>query len=295
MLEYCTDFEVSLCSDLANKHNFVSLIGHRSKLPDHSLLKITLNIARNDPQHPTNLPQTDIRNDRDTTTSTPDVKYNVRNVPNDFFSSQESRDELLNLINEQEIAVENQNNVNRYYSELVSCIFKEMDKYLPKIYGYGSKSTKQFKVKKPYWNNHLKQLWLTMCENEKIFLAYRGPNHIKQRLRKYFNDSSTIFNRELRKAERAYNKGLQNKIDNICTENPKQFWNYIKKLGPHYKPDIPQEVYDDDGNILSDLDSVLSKWKTEYENLYTTNSEQFDNNFYKQILDLLRTAENRMK
>ncbi len=208
----------------------------------------------------------------------------------------ESRAELLKLINEQELAVENQNNVNRCYSDLISCIFNEMNEYLPKLYGYGSKSHKRFKVKKPYWNEHLKHLWRDMCEKEKVFMAYKGPNRIKQFLRKQFQftESSSIFNTELRKAERDYNKNVQNKIDSIYTENPKQFWSYIKKLGPKFASDIPQEVYDDEGNIISDLKSVLSKWKTEYENLYKTDNNQFDNDFYKQILDLLRVAENRM-
>ncbi len=72
------------------------------------------------------------------------------------------------------------------------------------------------------------------------------------------------------------------------------FWNYIKKLGPRYNPDIPQEVYDDEGNVKTDIDSVLSKWKAEYERLYKSDGTQFDNAFYNQILQLLKNAENRM-
>ena len=65
-------------------------------------------------------------------------------------------------------------------------------------------------------------------------------------------------------------------------------------MGPRYTPDIPQEVYDDDCNIRTDIDFVLNKWKTEYEKLYKSDVTQFDNDFYKQILELLRNAENRM-
>ncbi len=88
--------------------------------------------------------------------------------------------------------IENQNNVNRYYNDLITCIFKEMDRYLPKLYGYGSKSQKRFRVKKPYWNENLKQLWVTMCQNEKEFLGFRGPYHIKRYLRTKFTNSSTV-------------------------------------------------------------------------------------------------------
>ncbi len=276
---------------MANTYGYTHLIGNRSRLPDHSLLKVKINILANDPGHSTDLPQ---HMPCESNNAQPEIKYNVKNIPNDFFSSDESRSTLLNLINEQELAIENQNNVNRYYNDLIACIFHEMDNYLPKLYGYGSKSKKRFRIKKPYWNDNLKQLWTVMCQNEKNFLSFRGPNHIKQYLRRQFNESSTLFHRELRRAERAYNRNVRNEIESVCTDNPKQFWSYIKKLGPRYTPGIPQEVYDDDGNIKSDIDSVLDKWKTEYEKLYKTDGTQFDNEFYNQIIELLRNAENRM-
>ncbi len=223
-----------------------------------------------------------------------EVKYNVKNIPNDFFSSENSRNVLLKLIADQELAIESQNNVNRYYNELVECIFNEMNTYLPKIYGCGSKNQKRFKVKKPYWNENLKQLWSIMCTNEKHFLNFRGNNRVKRYLRERFTESSKTFHRELRKAQRTHNKFVQNRIESVCTDNPKQFWNYIKKLGPRYNPDIPQEVYDDEGNIRTDIDSVLSKWKSDYEKLYKSDGTQFDSTFYNQILQLLKNTENRM-
>ncbi len=150
-------------------------------------------------------------------------------------------------------------------------------------------------MKKPYWNNYLRTLWREMCVKEKEFLKFKGPNHIKQLFRKRFTDSSSVFHRELRKAERTYNRHVQENIESICTENPKQFWNYIKKLGPQFNSEIPEEVYDDDGNLVTDLDIVFDKWKKDYENLYKPNNENFNESFYREIIDLLRTAENRMK
>ncbi len=87
---------------------------------------------------------------------------------------------------------------------------------------------------------------------------------------------------------------MQDRIENICTENPTQFWNYVKKLGPQFNSKIPEEVYDEHGNIKTDLDEVLKKWKSDYENLYKTTDNNFDDNFYNEILELLRNAENRM-
>ena len=53
-------------------------------------------------------------------------------------------------------------------------------------------------------------------------------------------------------------------------------------------------VYDDDGNVKCDLDSVMRKWKNEFENLYKTDSDSFDNVFYEQIKSLLHTHELNM-
>ena len=69
---------------------------------------------------------------------------------------------------------------------------------------------------------------------------------------------------------------------------------YIKKLGPKGKKQIPQEVYDDENNIVHDLDFVLDKWKSEYEKLYKSDNRTFDNTFYNDVIELLRMAENRM-
>ncbi len=287
--EICSDFEVITCKDLINMYNLAHLIGNRSKPPDHSLIKCNINIyygpctTRNETNVPTNH-----END-----SVP--KYNVKNIPDDFFTSPESSEKLIHLIEKQELLRETQLNIDKCYTDLVNTIFHEMDKYLPKLYGNSKKSSKRFKVKKPFWNDYLKNLWKNMCAKEKEFLKYRGPNHIKQYFRKRFTDSSSLFHRELPKAERNYNKTVQENIESICTDNPKQFWNYVKKLGPQFNSNIPEEIYDQNGDLVTDIDAVLNKWKTEYEKLYKPTNENFDEDFYREMLDLLRTAENRMK
>ncbi len=174
-------------------------------------------------------------------------------------NNENARAELLCLIEEQELCRENQENVNKLYDKLVRCLFQEMDRYLPKYTGL--KSGKKYRIKKPYWNEHLKSLWNEMCNAEKVFLNFRGVNHVKQFLGQKFRCASTVFNRELRRAERKYNRDLQDKIETVCTENPRQFWEYIKKLGPKTKSKILEEVYDQEGNVTNDLNYVLQKWK----------------------------------
>ena len=62
-------------------------------------------------------------------------------------------------------------------------------------------------------------------------------------------------------------QSLRNKLYN--TENPREFWTEIGKIGManDRKSRIPFEVSDQDG-IKTDPDSVLGKWKSDYEHLY---------------------------
>ncbi len=47
-----------------------------------------------------------------------------------FQTPDEARSSLINLINAQELAIECQDTVNRYYNVLMSYISKEMDQYI---------------------------------------------------------------------------------------------------------------------------------------------------------------------
>lgn len=64
-------------------------------------------------------------------------------------------------------------------------------------------------------------------------------------------------------------------LENSVSENPRDFWKMIKKLGPHKKTEIPLEVYDDHKNVVSDVKIVLNKWKSDYEKM-PVNMDGFD-------------------
>ena len=70
------------------------------------------------------------------------------------------------------------------------------------------------------------------------------------------------------------------KSKNVCTRNPREFWSYVKKLGPRAHKKIPLEVYDESGEISGDLTEVLAKWKDEFEQLYNVQPNmKFDDEF----------------
>ncbi len=87
-----------------------------------------------------------------------------------------------------------------------------------------------------------------------------------------------------RRLERKYNRDKIIEIENISTSDTKQFWKAIHKLSPQSKKHIPIEVYNEDGNIETDMDKVLNKWSSEYQMLYTflPESGTFDDQFFNE-------------
>ena len=62
-----------------------------------------------------------------------------------------------------------------------------------------------------------------------------------------YKDTQNKFDKEMRKAKRIYQKSITNKLIHVETNDPKQFWNVIKNLGPRRKSDtIPLEIVNGD-------------------------------------------------
>ena len=81
-----------------------------------------------------------------------------------------------------------------------------------------------------------------------------------------------------------------------CTDNPKEFWDHLKSLGPKRKHSIPYEVYDEAGNVQSDISFVDSSWTREFSNMYNNQDTQdFDNQFYDHMLQHKLFLEDAMK
>ena len=83
-----------------------------------------------------------------------------------------------------------------------------------------------------------------------------------------------------RKAERQYKMENLVKLEQVVTNDPKQFWSMLITLGPR-KNDIPLEVYEEQGNIGDDIDYVLGEWQDNYESLFNFQSTPgtFDEEF----------------
>ncbi len=82
---YFSDFKVITCKEIANKYSLQHLIGEKSKLPDHALLKVNLCVV--------SVMNENIDTKHKDHSSMPSVTYKVSNIPDSFMNTDTVRQE----------------------------------------------------------------------------------------------------------------------------------------------------------------------------------------------------------
>ena len=91
-------------------------------------------------------------------------------------------------------------------------------------------------------------------------------------------------------------KSVANDIETMSSTNPNAFWNKIRKLGPRNNNNIPMEVLNEDGTILTTERDVLERWRTDFENLYNGSSgDDFDNDHFNFVKSEKHAREHHME
>ncbi|CAC5416249.1 unnamed protein product [Mytilus coruscus] len=122
-----------------------------------------------------------------------------------------------------------------------------------------------------------------MRHKEKDFVQCDGNRNVKSALRREYSQARDVFDKNLRRTERTYKKAMAVDIETMVTTNPNEFWEKIRKLGPRNVKDIPMEVVDESGEVLTNEKDVLNKWRIDFENLYNwKNNTEFENDHYNQ-------------
>ena len=94
-----------------------------------------------------------------------------------------------------------------------------------------------------------------------------------------YNRERKHFDKLYRRAEQKYQMSEQVRLQELYSENEtRNFWKYEGRIGlQREKTRIPMEVPDANGNVSTDTASILLRWKTDYENLYSdTVNPNFD-------------------
>ena len=194
------------------------------------------------------------------------LKHKCNNMPSNFMNNDETLMEVNRMIDYLEMHEVCQENIDTLYEDICQIYYNKMD---DKLKYFDNRNTKQTRrTLKPWWNEMLSNLFNDYRKAEKMYLKcnYRLE---KSRLLANFKSKRSIFDREYRKAKRAYDEEIKIGIAEDETKNPKEFWYKIKTLGRgKVKPSIPNKVKLEDGQISFDQTEVLNKWKNDFSTLY---------------------------
>ncbi len=135
--------------------------------------------------------------------------------------------------------------------------------------------------------------------SQRGFLLVTFSHHMvsfKENLRQKYIYNKNIFDKSLRKAERAYKKATLSDIEDYCTNNPREFWNLITKLRPRQTKVTPQMLYDQNNELSSDINVVLESWKRDFSVLYNCPPDDGNtDDFHKNILEQKHNIKAQME
>ena len=267
LLDAVSSFEIIRPRTLFNKAGGVSLVDPSHGIPDHAMLQWTVDLSHLGYQPENHHPGTADRHRKTTTVSY--VKYNTRNVPQDFMINAQIQEQIHELIQKLEQEQVVQDDMNEIYKQFCDSVSSEMDDKLQKrtILLKSGLSNKRRKFKKKWWSDELTDLWNNLCEAEEQWrrASQREKEHMKANMKSH----QKIFDRKVQSAKRCFWKDEQQRLLNMYTGDTKNFWKKIGQIGAgsERSKDIPIEIIQEDGTTSKDPTVVLEKWKHEYHNL----------------------------
>ena len=278
-LDKYRNFKVHTMSTLINR---VNMQGHL-RSSEHSVLQVTL--------------QTEIAMRSVSSADSPTTRdrYKLNDITASFLNCESSFQQLMDTIHRIEQCLLEERDVQLAYTEFVDLIKREMDTKLPKRKQSkpGTSHNPHKSRAKPYWTSELQALWDDVCKTERLWLNNkRGVNGSS--LKEDFRVSRKKFDKLNRQCKRKYlldqQKQLQEDFENY--DNPRNFWSKIGRLGlaNDRKTSIPWEVKDCNGQIYTDRNTVLHKWKTDYECLFNAGQDNphFDKTHLENVIKINR-------
>ena len=281
--------QVETSTDLVDRLDLLELISNDCKPPDHSLVSVSLNVASVIENY--NCLTSNVN--CNSTIIPPSKRFKFADIPDDFQNNRLWKESVAKICNNLITCTYDQQESDRLYSKFCCLLTNEMELFLKYKCTFTEKNNrKDNKICKPYWTNDLTVYWKDMKNAENRFLknARTGNRHLMND----FYSKRKLFMRELRKAERSYWQSQMQALDNACTNDPKKFWQFIKKLGPKKTIVIPEKVYINN-MLTADIDIVMKKWREDFQTLYNVrDANAFDAAFYCHAKNSLTTLEENM-
>ncbi len=119
-------------------------------------------------------------------------------------------------------------------------------------------SNKRRRIKMPYWNDRLTELWNDLITTQRAAGRTRGTQKIY--LTAEARGKQKVFDRVYQSTKRQYWHKMQNDILSLQGTNPMEYWKYVGKIGMDSvrKIHIPWEVTMEDGTVAQDFQDVMN-------------------------------------
>ena len=215
-LENCKSFKVHLARPLLGSLNIFD-----SSIPDHSILEFDFiphfmqdydgdSSQNNNHEKINNSSNIQDNNRPDTYAERYFERYKIREMPVNFLDSPTARNAIIECINIIEKTRADQEEVDSIYERVCNIYYDEMSSWF-KSHNINTVSKKKFRNSpKPYWNDHLSQLWDELCLAENTYL--KSPQHSKTRRvnLNIFKGKRHNFDKFYRKYKRKFNREKKN-------------------------------------------------------------------------------------
>jgi hypothetical protein len=252
-------FEVKRAIDLFVEADCVGLVDDPARvIPDHNLLMWKLDVSEYivpvSTQYTTLPPKTW-------------TKYDLTTIPQDFLMTPDIVAEIDACIDRLQSQQQDQNHLNEIYTSFCEFLETEMKNKVESRTVKTGLSNKRRRVRKPFWNTHLDELWNIYAEAEKE--VNRAHGRRKQCLVAIARCHRKNLDREVQACKRRYWRQMQEQLLQMQTDSPKEYWKYVGNIGVGGKRNkaIPWEVKRPDGTMECDPVKVIGHWKDTFESL----------------------------
>ena len=263
-LNNISDFHVTTMTDALDLYGITP--HSRAKVHDHSLLTYKMDIYGYSAigRRMSSTATTATRGRHVEANESVHRRYHVNPLPSDIFTNQRCAQTLVSIIESLQAAHMEQNALDSLNESFLKSVHTEMDNEL-EYKDYTPYTSKRKRLYKPYWNEDLKSQWTAFRDSERAYLACRGDNRNRRRLHEIFKAQRDGFDKNLRRAERKYNSQQRDRIHELRTHNPHQFWQELNNIGPgSQRPEGIIGVLLEDGSISYDPTVILQKWKHDF-------------------------------
>ncbi len=212
--------------------------------------------------------------------------------------SEHMRRKICDTINRITHQCESQNEVDKLYVDICDMYFSELEANSPPQHGPRAKKRGRHRAK-PWWCEELQILWENLVKSENALKKCTASRQIRKRLRNDFKEAQNDFDRKYNRLKRQFQRKQEERLFDLNTNDPREFWKQLKNLGPKAEKDsIPIEVITTEGEVVSGTGSVLREWEKQYSHLYTPEyyGTDFNDEFHEHIkqakIDLEQIMEN---